>query len=101
MKSSYRRLHENVPTVVKMQVKKDTSGICVSWQEYTVSQRGDLLQAFLYIELHSSTPMAKNFNISTCLAKSQKFVLCTYWRRAETAVHQVWWREDESANSKC
>lgn len=31
MKSSYRRLHENVPTVVKMQVKKDTSGICVSW----------------------------------------------------------------------
>lgn len=85
MKSSYPRLQENVPTVVKMQVKKDTSGICVSWLEYTVSQRRGLLQAFLYIELHSSTPMAKNFTnnyqqISTCLAKSQKFVLCTYWR---------------------
>ena len=38
--------------------------------EYTECQRRDLLWAFLYIELHSSTPFAKDITISTCLSKS-------------------------------
>lgn len=38
--------------------------------EFTLSQRRDLLLAFLYIELHSSTPRDENFNKSSCLAES-------------------------------
>lgn len=38
--------------------------------EFTLTQRRDLLPAFLYIDLHSSTPRDLNLNPSSCLAKS-------------------------------
>ena len=104
MKSSYRTLHENVPPGQNANEKSLEQGLSVCTElpvrVYRVSEERPAMSVFVYRVAFFHTLRKRHHYINLFIEES-KFGLCTLWTLAETAVHQMWWREDKTAESMC